>query len=307
MSNWTSDTRTTTWDTLGWDISSASTVDDALYMAHLDFEVESKPVTYVEPTTGESILMPNYRANVRTSDGMVYGVVTDNYRLVQNAEAFDFVNYIPDLKLSHAGETKKGISYLVGHLPDIQILGETFTPDIIFRNSFGGNCGVQVIIVPVRLVCSNQFNLFFSDCSNFTSLYHRQSVQEKLKEAELIVQNVNRYLVALRSSAETLSNTKLSTEQLEEALKFLFPLKEDISPKQKERVWKRRKELLTRYNYNDNGNFRGSVWGLVNAYTDYITHAAPLRKTKNYEENHFLNTTTHAISLQGLLDAVSVA
>lgn len=303
----TTDTRTTTWDALGYNISSATSVDEALELAHLDFTVSSKPVTYAEPTTGESVLMPNYRANVRESDGMVYGVVTDNYRIVQNPEAFDFVNYIPDLKLSHAGETKRGISYLVGHLPIIRILGETFTPDIIFRNSFGGNCGVQVIIVPVRLICSNQFNLLFSDCSNFTSLYHRQSVQDKLKEAELIVQNVNLYLRELSASAEELVQLKLSNQQMEQALKFLFPLKEGISPKQKERVLDKRKNLLTMYNYSDNGNFRGSVWGLVNAYTDYLTHAAPSRKTKNYEENHFLTTTTHAVSLQGLLDSIKVA
>ena len=38
--------------------------------------------------------------------------------------------------------------------------------------------------------------------------------------------------------------------------------------------------------YIDNVNFKGTAWGIINAYADYITHK-PVKNTKNADENKF--------------------
>ena len=37
-------------------------------------------------------MIPGYRANVRSTDDAVLGVVSDRYRIVQNEEAFQFTD-----------------------------------------------------------------------------------------------------------------------------------------------------------------------------------------------------------------------
>ena len=41
---------------------------------------------------GGGAKIENFKANVRSSDGAVLGVVSDRYQIVQNAEAFSFTD-----------------------------------------------------------------------------------------------------------------------------------------------------------------------------------------------------------------------
>ena len=42
--------------------------------------------------SGTGAMIPGYRANVRSTDDAVLGVVSDRYRIVQNEEAFQFTD-----------------------------------------------------------------------------------------------------------------------------------------------------------------------------------------------------------------------
>jgi hypothetical protein len=47
------------------------------------------------------------------------------------------------------------------------------------------------------------------------------------------------------------------------------------------------------YLAEDNQNFRGTAWGVINAYTDFITHKIPQGKTATKEEGKFVMVTFH--------------
>ena len=52
---------------------------------------EAREVVAVEQTpvyTANGLLIPNYKANIRSTDGAALGIVTDRYKIVQNTEAF---------------------------------------------------------------------------------------------------------------------------------------------------------------------------------------------------------------------------
>ena len=74
--------RETPWHGLGRIVMDAPASREALELAGLDWQVESRNIY-----SGTGAMIPGYRANVRSTDEAVLGVVSDRYRIVQNEEA----------------------------------------------------------------------------------------------------------------------------------------------------------------------------------------------------------------------------
>ena len=79
--------RETPWHGLGRIIMDAPASREALELASLDWQVESRNIY-----SDTGAMIPGYRANVRSTDEAVLGVVSDRYRIVQNEEAFQFTD-----------------------------------------------------------------------------------------------------------------------------------------------------------------------------------------------------------------------
>ena len=77
--------RETPWHGLGRIVMEAPASREALELAGLDWQVESRNIY-----SGNGAVISGYRANVRSTDDAVLGVVSDRYRIVQNEEAFQF-------------------------------------------------------------------------------------------------------------------------------------------------------------------------------------------------------------------------
>ena len=75
------------WHGLGTIVMEAPASADALRLAGLDWNVVQEPVY-----TGHNELVEGYKANIRSTDRRVLGVVSDRYKVVQNVEAFSFTD-----------------------------------------------------------------------------------------------------------------------------------------------------------------------------------------------------------------------
>jgi len=80
-------TRVAPWHGLGVRVETALSSKEALQASGLDWNVIQRPImtSAYEP-------IPGYKANIRDTDNKVLGVVSDRYRVVQNAEAFAFTD-----------------------------------------------------------------------------------------------------------------------------------------------------------------------------------------------------------------------
>ena len=158
--------RTTTWHAIGKDVQECTDMAQVLRKSGLDYTVEKRPIwTYPDvEDSGKRMIIPNRFITTRKEDGHIYDVVSDKFEIVQNADAFDFVNYMGDeIQFEKAGETASGMVYIIAKLPDVDILGDKFTPHVIFRNGFSGKVKITAAIAPLRLVCQNQFNFAFKN------------------------------------------------------------------------------------------------------------------------------------------------
>ena len=280
-------TRTATWTNIGSNIRKASTVQEALELSGLNYTVEKVPV-YLD----NGLQVPGAFCTKREDSDITYGVVGSQFEIVQNIEGFDFINnMIPEgLKFLKAGENKKFI-YIIAQLPSIDVLGDEVAPHIIFQNSHSGSTTLKETIAPLRIVCENQFNMTFKKANNKISLRHTKSIKGRLHTAQEVLIQSSEYLSEFQKSALLMAQKKVSKSQVDDLMDKIFYIKEEFTPTQVRRVEEKRDKFLKAYQAEDNQNFIGTQWGLVNAYTDFVTHKELRKDTPQALENHFIKST----------------
>lgn len=274
------------WHGLGTIVQEAPTSADALHLAGLDWEVNPKPV-FTE--TGFEI--PNYKANVRSSDNSVLGIVTDRYKIVQNKEAFAFTDALLDGGVTYetAGSLRNGKTiWLLAKMPEKKILGDKFDPYICFTNSHDGTGAVKVASVPIRVVCQNTLNMALSSASRCWSTKHVGDMAYKLEEAKYTLGMANKYMSKLDEEADKLANMKISEDEIHKILDEMFPINEDKdSDRKKTNVENAKNEIMICYMAPDIAKFLGTKYGFLNAVSDWVGHSTPARNTANYKENNW--------------------
>lgn len=278
-------TREKPWHGLGTKVEEAPTSADALRLAGLDWRVEQKNI---QLCGGSKV--PGYKANVRSTDGKVLGVVSDRYRIVQNADAFEFTDSIigGDVRYETAGSLNGGKKiWLLAKLPETEIAGGKTEPYLCFSNTHDGSGAVRVCMTPIRVVCNNTLNLALDSAKRAWSVRHTGSLQSKMHEARACLRMANTYMGALAEKADRMANTAITRDQLNRILDELFPVDEHTTEREKQNIKKLRDEYMVCYFAPDLVKFRDTAWGAYNAMSDMITHNAPLRKTENYRENNW--------------------
>lgn len=296
--------RTSTWASIGTDVRDCKTIDEVLTKSGLDYEVYKEPI-YTE----SGILIPNTAATMTEIDGVKtnLGVVSDKYSICQNKDAFDFVDSISDdLKFLKAGQTHSGMVYIIGVLPSLFVLGDEIKPHVILQNGHNGLYSLKTTICPLRIVCQNQFSKAFGNSDNNISILHSSQMEAKMSMANTFLSEVAEYMSAFGEEAEKLATTKLSVKA-EDIISHYFDMAKN--PNSSERVLNgielKKENLIAAYHSDDNQNFKGTVWGVANAFADYLTHR-DTKKTTNAEENKFLSVTFNPVEFNKFMNFVNM-
>lgn len=298
--------RMATWNGIGKDVKECKDMEQVLMTSGLDYNVIKKPI-YDQAGPEQYVKIKNRFVTARENDGHLYDVVSDKFEVIQNRDAFDFVDYMGDeLEYEKAGETANGMVYIIGKLPEVSILGDSFVPHVIFRNGFSGKVKITAAITPLRIVCQNQFNFAFKNAANAITVRHVQNAETKLKEAKEVLRVSADYMAELNRTAEHFAGLKLSESTAKKVVDFLFPIPEDsaINPFAKKMLEDKRTAYIKALEAEDNRNFRGTAWGMINAYTDFMTHLAPAGKREDRFEGKFINTT-FKVSMNPILTAIN--
>lgn len=270
-------------------IQEAPTSADALRLAGLDWEVEQTPVY-----TDSGIEIPNYKANRRSSDQSILGIVSDRYKIVQNTEAFEFTDAIVGetedgvVKYETAGALNGGRKiWLLAKMPTKKVLDDDVEPYMFFSNSHDGTGAIKVGMTPIRIVCNNTLNVALNSAKRQWSTKHVGDMQCKLEEARLCLSMADQYMKSLDEEADRLANAKLYKEQIDEILDEMFPVDENTTERRKQNVQGIKDDFYVAYFMPDILKFEESAWRAVNAMSDLVTHATPKRNTASYNENRW--------------------
>jgi len=100
--------------------------------------------------------IPGYYATVRLDTAEVLGIVGERYRIVQNHEAFAFVDQLlgSSIHFETAGSLHGGKRvWVLATLPDhVEVGGDAVRPYVLLMNSHDGSTAVIAATTPVRVV-----------------------------------------------------------------------------------------------------------------------------------------------------------
>lgn len=283
-------TREKPWHGLGTIVAEAPASKEALELAGLDWKVIQKKI-YTE----DRQQITGYRANVRDTDNMLLGVVSDRYRVVQNEDAFAFTDALlgEGVRYETAGSLQSGRRvWMLAKLPnEYIILGEQISPYLVFCNSHDGSGAIKVAMTPIRVVCSNTLNLALDTAKRCWTAKHTTNISDKLEEAKETLFFAEAYMSSLGQEMETLRKERLSDQKAIEYMNLLLPIKEDMSLQQKKNIRNLQEDLKHRYfDAPDLKDMGKNAYRFINAVSDFAIHNKPLRETANYKENLFMRT-----------------
>lgn len=272
------------WHGLGTIVEEAPTSTEAIKLAGLDWNVISTDVI----VNGK--IAENYKANVRSSDNKLLGIVGNKYSIVQNSEAFTFTDNLVNegMKYETAGSLKDGKRiWLLGKLPAEKILDDEVIPYVCFTNTHDGSGAVKVIMTPVRVVCNNTLNLALEKAKRSWSTRHIGNINDRLDEAKRTLELSNNYMKELSTVADEFANSKITEEQFTKITEELFPIVTEDTDRKKANMKQCRDNFTACYFAPDIAKFMNTKWGVINAATDFVDHITPNRKTESYQENNW--------------------
>ena len=278
------------WHGLGTIVKEAPTSADAIRLAGLDWSVVQEPIY-----TNFNRVVDGYRANVRSSDRKVLGVVSDRYKVVQNVDAFSFTDELlgKGVRYETAGSLQEGKKvWLLARLPrEYIIAGERISPYLVFSNTHDGSGSVKVAITPVRVVCNNTLNLALGTAKRSFSMIHTGNIQDKIQEAKDTLFMAEEYMDCLGIEFEQLRRQKVTDAQVKEYIELLLPMEKEPTPIQSKNIIRLREDMMKRYyDAPDLQKVGNNAYRFLNAVSDFATHSDPLRRTANYNENLFART-----------------
>lgn len=295
--------RTATWETVGKDVSKSKNINEVLSKSGLDYTVTKAPIffdaalpEFEEDGTPKIKIpecirpVPKKVVTFRTDTQQVKGIVGEDYQICQNRDAFDFVNNITeDMEFLRAGESGNGTSWIIAKFPQVEVLGDAISPHLIFQNGHNGSIGIKAAMCMLRLVCQNQFNAAFSEAANTISIRHIGDMDSKLTAARETITKTHDYIKHYRGTAEELASKKITNKMLQDIIRKMIADENEVE--EDSLAFERIKYFHDCYNSDDNQNVKGTAWGVMNAYTDFLTHLPIGRKTKSIEDKHFIKTT----------------
>lgn len=241
------------WHRLGQVFDGPMTVEQALELSHADYNVQLQPIVALTPDiqkameTGEmidsdlllSLVIPNRKATMRMDKEKSLGVVSDSYGVVQNADAFRFIDTLCSGETGNkhtpvietAGVLGNGERvFITAKFPE-QIILDNKTDDrvemyVVFTTSHDGTGAVNCLVTPTRVVCNNTLNFAMAHNAGKMSLRHSSNIMSRLdlankENAEFAFKALNMYNVykaSLEESFEHLKNIQLAQKALDDIL-----------------------------------------------------------------------------------------
>ncbi|MGZ4198401.1 MAG: DUF932 domain-containing protein [Solirubrobacteraceae bacterium] len=210
-------------------------VDEALDKAGLGWRVTHGDVLVVKTpewtddfgTKHPPELVPakGFRANLREDTGDVLGIVSDDYEVVDNRDAFRFLDALigSDLYFETAGSLWGGRRvWCLARLPEyVELGGDTSATYIYVANSHDGSMAVTAAATPIRIVCANTLGAALHRSEHGAAaqrtfrVRHTGNLQTKFAEARQVLGMTIDYQQQFKTLADRLAREPICQAALE--------------------------------------------------------------------------------------------
>ena len=271
------------WHRLGVVLPNAPTIQEAILLAKLNWEVGTKPLFTGQGEAVEAM------ATYRKDDNAILGVVGSSYKPLQNVEAFNFFQPFLDSKeaaLETAGSLRNGKRVWV--LAKINRTDSVIVPKaddrvskyVLLSNSHDGTMAVRVGFTPVRVVCNNTLTMAHNEStSQLIRIKHTGDIVGNLEKVREIMDVANSAFEATAEQYRMLASREINQKDLEKLVKIVFATgkQERETPSTEEltsgkRVMGDIQKLFEQGQGNDLPGVKGTYWAAYNAITEFVQY-----------------------------------
>jgi phage/plasmid-like protein (TIGR03299 family) len=170
--------------------------------------------------------IPGYYATVRQDTREVLGIVGERYRIVQNHDAFAFIDQLlgSSIHFETAGSLHGGRVWVLATLPDhVEVGGDAVRPCVLLMNSHDGSTAVIAATTPVRVVCQNTLNWGLRSARQKFSIRHTEAVTQRVHEARRVLDLSINYYEQFKRYGDQLASERCTERQLRAVLDELYP------------------------------------------------------------------------------------
>lgn len=274
----------------GQALDAPPTVAEALAQAGLDWTVSLKKAT-VE-IDGEQ-QDTGHKAVVRSDTAAVLGVVGPRYRAMQNHEAFAFFAPFVEsgaVEMESAGSLSGGkrlwmLGKITGLDPQEIVKDDPVYRYVLLSNSHDGTLALRVGFTSVRVVCCNMLNhgsAHSRKLSKLVRIRHTANAGEALERVAETMNLAKADFEATVAQYKAMARRGVRTVDLERYVARVFKPEiveggkwEDVRAEFHDVTVKnlvKNIEPLTDDSTNSMPGVGGTVWGMYNAVTHYLTH-----------------------------------
>jgi phage/plasmid-like protein (TIGR03299 family) len=281
--------RETPWHGLGAVLEKPpATVAEAIAASGLGWSVTKRPIArLLEDGPGESVKtryaeIPGFYATVRQDTAEALGVVGERYRVVQNHQAFAFIDELlgSAINFETAGSLHGGRRvWVLATLPEhVEVGGDAVRPYVLLMNSHDGSTALVAATTPVRVVCQNTLNWGLSHARQKFSIRHTEAATQRVVEARRVLDLSIDYYKQFKRLGDRLASEACSNTQLQRVLDELYPSgSADSGRTRRSREAVREKITRLFLTGETQGNAPKSKWAAVNAIVEYGDWVRPSR------------------------------
>ena len=262
----------------------------ALEASGLEWEVEKRAMyAHTEPGE-EAIEIPDQRAVVRPMDNSVLGVVGKNYNLLQNTEAFEFMDSLVDeglMRYHTAGSLRNGKKiWVLGKIGEFEALpGDLVDKYILLYNSHDGSGALRCLPTTVRVVCANTVAMALKGGrGQGISVRHTRNMRNRMEEARNIFGLANQQLDNVVDFSKALAQTQMTNDNWDTFANTLIPDPKEGNKKRAENAREKLQNLYLMGRGQDLPGVRFTGWAAYNAVTEYVNY---YRSSKGGQGNRF--------------------
>lgn len=275
------------WHGLGTVVPGTVTSREAMELAGLGWEVEQQDMTRTN-NDGSRTLIETHVCNVRSDNGEQLGVVGRDYRPVQNREAFTFFDDLVGDRLAmyeSAGSLKGGKRvWILAKIPKTYYVSaeDKWEPYVLMANGHDGTMGFRIMPTAVRVVCWNTLSIALSRAAASkvgVMFRHTKGITERVKEARealgLMVTQFDAMDEAFHRFIEKPLTVDQGTDYFADVLRrtdAIAKVDDDAKDSEPKNSLKTLLDLWQNDNHNLIGGMGRTLWGAMNAVTQWVDH-----------------------------------
>jgi phage/plasmid-like protein (TIGR03299 family) len=290
-----------------------TSIDEALDKAGLGWKVTHGDVLVVKAPAwtddfgvkhpAELVPAKGFKANLREDTGDVLGIVSDEYEVVDNRDAFRFLDALigSDMHFETAGSLWGGRRvWVLARLPKYVELGGDLSATYVYvANSHDGSMAVTAAVTPIRIVCSNTLGAalhrseYGAGAQRTFRFRHTGNLQAKFAEARQVLGMTIEYAAQFKELADRLARESITSERLERSvLRNLWVIDEDTGKLARRNREQTIASVLDIFAGNGiagdtTGNSPGSKWVAWNAIAEQLDYGRRYTARTNQVQRSF--------------------